>query len=394
MRCKLLLLATVCAFSASAQITLNQSTYSTWVPITDTAFRLDTNAVYPVISAATNAQWDLSTATYTTSHIWFYYHKPATSAMSPNVTFADSMFYAINNNLRYSTSLMGGINATGIQYVGEQVARQAIPLASLTGGMNDSLVFLAQNSPYTSTFNKLKFPATMGSNWGSNYNFATNFTLSIAAYSMNNTPCQRKTFVTEKDTVVGWGKMRVLNKSGAVTGYQNVLMVKTYWSQSDSFFVGGSPAPLALLTAFGLTQGQVVAKFQYNFYRVGELLPLLCAEYKDNTFSSTKVQTMSIHEDRLLLGTGVNDLHAENSIIAYPNPITNGVVNLRIKDQSVSSFDYSIINMSGQVVQKGQALANNGFAQLNSESLKVSGIYYVQLYNQNGIIATLPIDVK
>ncbi|MBS1589377.1 MAG: T9SS type A sorting domain-containing protein [Bacteroidetes bacterium] len=394
MRFKLSLLALMIGVSASAQITINQSNYSAWTPRTDTAFRLDSTVPYPVLTPGTNAQWDLSTATYNTSYIWLYYRRPASSAIFTSATYADSLFYTINSNLKYASNLMGGITANGVQYFGEQVGRQAIPLVSLTGGMNDSLVFLGQNSTYSNAFNKLKFPATMGSNWSSNYNFTTNFTMSIAAYGMNNTPCQRKTFVTEKDTVVGWGKMRVLNRVGATTGYTNVLMVKTIWQQSDSFFVGGAPASTALLTAFGLTQGQINNQYQYNFFRAGEVLPLMSADYKDNTFSNTKVKNMSIHEDRLLLGTGINDIHADKSIVAYPNPITNGVVNLSIKDRSINSFDYAIINMNGQVVSRGHAVSNNGVAQLNCEALRVSGIYYVQLYNNNGQIATLPIDVK
>ena len=381
------------AASASAQITLNQSSYANWRAQTEVALLVDSNGQRPTLAPATNANWNLSNVAYDTTYIWRYSKGPFTSSVFPSATFYDSLTYTISGPLNYGVRQVGSLTAGGFVFYGQTVARQAFSIAALSGGATDSMVFPQQNITFSSTENRIKFPATMGSTWSSSFDYTTNFNLTIAAFSLNNTPCQRKAHYTRNDAVVGWGKMSVKDSAGNTTAPMNVLMVKTAVTSTDSFFVGGLPAPVQLLTAFGLSQGQVTSRYEYEFYRAGELMPLMQAIYRDSSFAANKMDYMHVHKNRLS-PQSVSDLNYENGISAYPNPVRNQTVHLQIADKSLSQLNYQLMNINGQVVDKGTLTLQGGEAQLQAEALRTTGIYYLQLFKGNAPAGVLPLSVE
>ncbi len=381
------------ATAASAQITLNQSSYANWRAQTEIAYRIDTSKPHPALMPATNANWNLSTVTYDTSSMWYYDKGNFSNPALPSATFYDSLSYTVSGPLSYGVRQAGALTAGGFVFYGQSVTRQAFSIAPLSGGANDSMVFQQQNIIFTSPENRIKFPATMGSTWNSSFDFATNFNLTIAAFGLNNTPCQRKAHYTRNDAVVGWGKMIVKDSAGNPTMPMNVLMVKTAVTSTDSFFVGGLPAPVQLLTAFGLSQGQTTSRYTYEYYRAGELMPLVQATYRDSSFAANKMEYMDVHKNRLS-PQSVSDLNSENGISAYPNPVRNQTIHLQVADKSLAQLNYQLININGQVMAKGSLTPQNGEAQLHAEALRTTGIYYLQLFKGNTPLGVLPLSVE
>lgn len=381
------------AISASAQITLNQSSYSSWRARTAIAYPVDTSITRPTITPSTNASWNFSSVTYDTTNVQAYEKGVFSSSVFPNATFYDYMDYQISGPLRYRVRQAGALTAGGFVFYGQSMTRQALSIGAISGGATDSLVFPQQNISFSSNLTTIKFPATIGSTWSSNYDFATNFNLTIAAFSFNNTPCQRKTRIMRNDAVVGWGSMIVKDSLGAASTPANVLMVKTATTSTDSFFVNGLPAPVQLLTAFGLSQGQMTNRYEYQFYRAGELMPLVQAGYSDSTFASSQMEYMDVHVGSEA-AQSVREINSVSGLMVYPNPVRNQTLYLQIADRSILQLGYQLININGQVVDKGTVNLQNGGAQLQAEAFRTPGIYYLQISGAHVPMRIMPISVE
>lgn len=377
--------------SAFAQITMTKSDFASWTPTVDSLAKLDDSQPYPSIPEATNSTWDFSNAVYKTTkytHQRFSY----TSPIDSNISFGDSTRYQLNPNLYYEAVMLAGIIDFGVYYYGEHIGHRSIPIGSFTGGANDSLVFLEQDIEYSNPFKSIVFPATMGSNWESEYNFSTNFTLSIAAYSLNNVPCQRKSKVVKTDSVVGWGQMLVKNRAGQHSPAIDVLMVKSYYSISDSFFMNGTPAPTALLTAFGISQGMITNRYEYLFYQEGEIAPIVFTEYGDNSFSTNNVVEMNVNVNHWI-PTTIKDITLMGCSL-FPNPIQNHTINIATKNPIQNSIQWNLVNMFGQSFGKGVISLSNQKASIGIHPSVPSGMYYLQLSNPSQTSSSLPLIIK
>lgn len=372
----LLLLAGLLPVLTQAQITLNYANAPTdaQCQIPDTFNRVKMNTL-PDVSPKANANWDLTTAT--DSNIYTYnYNKPASSSAFPTATFIIPRQYIVTPGLRYDFDAMCDINTNGIAYLGEHIDRQALSLFALTGDAADSLVFVTQNITYNMPEYDVKYPCTMGTKWTDDISFSTSFLLTVTSASLNNTPGQRKTRRTTNFEVTGWGKMRVNDRNGNPTGYTDVLAIKRIETVSDSFFLGGMPAPPSLLSAFGLTQGQQITTYDRKYYRVGEYRGLLEIEYEDAAF--TKPLEIITHNQRLK-PTSVGNINKEQ-ISIYPNPVTNGSFTVKVEGTH-KDLNYQLLNITGQQVAAGSMTANGNIAlQQNLPA----GTYIIKLTTADG----------
>lgn len=371
----LVIVSLVASLYTQAQITLNSSSGPSLslCQMGDSFRRIKLNTI-PTIAPATNATWDMTVAGDST-RFWQLRDVYSSSSAFPNAGFYNKAHYNFAV-LGYETSNIKNVTANGILMYGVHVDRQAISLASFTGSTTDSVVFPLQDVVYNTPDVELKYPMTMGTNWVAPIKYTTDFNLTVAAYSLNNTPGERRVELTINKSVVGWGKMKVNNESGVATDYMDVLMVKMVRVAKDSFYLAGSPAPGALLTAFGLTQGQVQVRSSYSFYRVGEYAPLLELVYEDSTFA--KITRCDVHEDRLKPAS-VEAIDREE-ISIYPNPVVGNSFN--IKTGALDNMTgYELYNTTGQLIQKG-ALPQNGKVTLKEEY--PTGNYFIKLQTSKG----------
>lgn len=370
-------------YCTQAQITLNYSNAPSisQCQIPDTFTRLKLTGL-PAMTASANATWDFTTAGDSTN--FSIPGGAASNSAFPNAKFQSSAYYAFSG-LSYSVWLMKNIAANGSVIYGLHVDRQALSLAALTGNTSDSVVFTEQDITYGAEEREVVYPTTMSDSWTDVIDYSTDFSLTITAYSLNNTPGERRTQLTINNTVEGWGKMRVNDGNGNPTGYMDVLMIKTERTARDSFFLNGSPAPASLLTAFGLSQGQLDPSYYYTFRRAGEYVELVYAKYTDNTY--TTVERCDVHQQRLA-PTSIKEIEP-NYITVYPNPVTNGLLTIKL-GVPYNELQYELISMTGQIMQQGN-VPQNGRVQL--EEQLPTGNYIIKLQTETGAQGTKRLSI-
>lgn len=366
-------------FAAQAQITLNQSSFAGWIP-DDQSIR-DNQPTTAAIGA--NTTWDYASLGSTGTTQYGYY--PAADQDFTTATFGSDIQYKFSA-LGYVSYAYGAVTANGIQRFGEKLQRQAIPIGTLTGNANDSLVFLQQTVVYTSPRNLLSLPATMNSTGSSNYSFSTAFELTATPFGLNDAPCVRRTYVKINDTVKGWGKMRVLDMVDDTSGYMNVLAVQSHVENTDSFFLNGNPAPPSMLAAFGLTQGMITKAYRIRWFRAGEVESLMLATYTDGTYTTQSANES--HMDRLATPTKVSELVAVSNMVLYPNPVVNGTINLSMDNVLPGvPCTYELYNVAGQKMATNTMYVNGGNASIKVDGT-ATGIHYLRVYQQGQLLAT------
>lgn len=367
-----------------AQITITQASFASWSPGNDTFRTISAFDVTP----SDDGTWDLGGATYGSGESFTRMPVSGNSTF-PDATYSKTGAYSFNELLSYQSTEMNAITPAGIQNYGHTVERQPISLASLTGGANDSLIFDEQEVVLSSPQNFLAFPATAGSTFGSDYNWDLQFELSVAAFALENAPCVKSAHSVYTNTVVGWGKMRVENLAGELSDYMDVLAVKVALTQQDSFFMFGAPAPESLVSAFGLTQGQLFTQYSIEYYRAGEVTPLLTVYYTDDTYST--VSSAYVHAAHLPVASGINDINALSALNIFPNPANNGACTIRHSFAPGKTYSFALIDAFGRKVQDGICKPENDQAALQIN--QADGTYYLQLKENDRVIGANKIVV-
>lgn len=367
------LLTCLSLFSAGlhAQITINQSDYTSWTAGKDTLKAVGAATGMP----GANATWDLTGRTYGSTSTRVY--TAGTLAALPAATYYTSETVPVATGINLSLKRYHGNTAQGIQTLGMSLPRNAFSLAAATMGPTDSLVFEAQDIAATSPLTNLAFPATMGTNWSSNFSITTNFKLSVAFLSFSNVPGSIKKIYAVQDSVKGWGKMKLKDLNGQATNYMEVLAVKVHTQVTDSFFLSGAPMDPSLLAAVGVDQGAVTHEYAIRYYREGEVTPLLEVQYTDATYSTE--DGAEAHMNRMA-PTGVSNVTGkDNGIAIYPNPVTDRNINVRINNAAAHTWSYELIDMSGRRIAGGNLDNNGDKAQVKVGAENAAGIYQLNI---------------
>ena len=396
---KRLLLSTAClsvfAASLSAQITLNQSSYtSTFVGTQDTLLNSITSSTYPTLTAATNATWDMSGAVSNiSSAISILAHVQPASAFS-GAQYADSSTFAFGP-AGYTANVQYNIASAGLQELGEHVFRNATHLTGAGTSATDSVIVDAQDITYSSAHTVIKFPATMNTNWSSTYHYDFDFHLDFAGAGLSNQLGIVRNYITETDTVIGWGKMKVLMVDGSTSALMDVLQVKTTYNVTDSFFLPGQPSFIlsALLGQFGLTQGQTTISYTQSYYQANEVSALAFVDYTDSTYTTPASATT--YAARGTTPASVVLVNNDNSVNVYPNPVTNRQVSLDINQAKNGMCTYEVIDISGKLLTSDvfMVTGNQIHQQIQLPSNVSAGMYYIRVKMNNNTIAVKPISI-
>ncbi len=371
----LLLLA---ATGLHAQITLTNTGYTN--AGTDTLSVLLTGSGPSMLDSlgtpASNKSWDLGLVP--SNGLTFYDKNQFPNPPFPTADYAHVATYNFSSALSYATNMFIKMDNSGILRLGQnKFNRESISIGAFTGNTNDSLIFPAQTIAHTATATELAFPATMGSNWTSSYGANTQFNLTLTAYGLNNTPGERRSFFTYKDSVVGWGRMRVRNfRNNQLSAWIPVLQVREYVVTRDSFYLGGTQAPATLLFAFGLSQGQLTNTYRMKYYRAGEQYPLVQAEYDDASFAGTPTQAEA-NMMRLPNAAAVTSVAGLDAVRVFPNPVQNGVLHIE-GYANAGVVQYALFTVTGQVLQAGELPASGALTLPAGLS---AGTYQLRLFS-------------
>ncbi|MBI1307706.1 MAG: T9SS type A sorting domain-containing protein [Bacteroidetes bacterium] len=365
-------------FSAKAQITIDGIT-SSKIVLTDTFIKANNKDDFAMMGkAATNATWDVSTATNTSAFLWA--REAANSTTFTDASFEKDIFYAFAGGLSYTSTQYVKISGNGLASQGEEIKdEQVIPLTALTGGANDNLTFPVQTIVYTSGIKEQKFPMTYGDVFTSSNSRSTKFNITVAAFGLNNVQGVRKTFYNTTDSVVGWGSVKVKHRNTGLTYNIPVLQVSHRVVVVDSFYLGGAPAPAQMLAAFGLSQNNTVNDRTMKFFRKDEVNPLIAIEYADAT--SATIDRFDIVQDRLEENSvGIEVLNAlAAEIKVYPNPVNDNQFTIDRPAQN-GNWSFEISDIYGRAIQTGEL---GEFTTLINVNDLASGRYIVRVLLNN-----------
>ena len=335
------------------QIGLNIGSYPASVIGTDSLKVTTAASAFPSLAPVENGIWDMSIVT-DSAPVFFAYRVPTSTPYQ----FADSNEYNFAS-YSYQGNVQSSITSAGIFDYGINVQQVGYGLYPITGNSGDTLIINNQNITYSSSRIKIGFPANYSSSWTSVYESDLNFQLTYSLGGFTLAPGIMKKYITEKDSVIGWGKMRIKDITGFPSDYLNVLQVQTVIIQTDSFFINSAPFSLTMLSFFGLSQFQKDTTYEQNYYRTGEVTALAQVEFRDAAY--TQPYKATTHVQRLM-DVGVPAATGNNSLRIYPNPVTTDAVSVELP--ATGAWNYALIGMDGKEVARGTLQAKEKIVQL------------------------------
>lgn len=360
-----------CTFlTGYGQITLTSTDYPGVLVGTDSLRQVSYAASLPSLTPATGGIWDLSAATDSPAALLSY------RVAVPTYHYGDSLAGNIGM-FGYQKRQSNSVTSTGLFAYNDLVPVTMYSLTTITLGPTDSIFIPSQTSVYSTHLVKIAFPSTAGSAWQSVFSADVVFELSISAFSLSHQQFTQRRFTVRKDTVVGWGTMRVKNSTGAPSPNVNVLQIQSTTYTTDSFYMGSAVAPGAYLTLLGLTQGKKDTVYTQSYYRAGEVTPLVSAQYKDAGFSAPS--KVVYHHQRLEPVTTEN-LSSSVRFTVYPNPASN---TLHFVVPRSVPYQYTICDISGREVTSGRFDGGRGDATVSLPGFLLSGLYHVMV-SENG----------
>lgn len=368
------------AYSSLAQITIN----SVDIPIPINAFNLDSfTANAPASpSVGTNQNWNYSSYFGNTPALNEYTPETDPFFTSNGIDVYFAGFKNFNSTLGYNLYSEYDFNSSNVKESGLDIPAQSYSLSYITGNTLDSLIIPSQQYNLTSPKIIMAFPFTANSAWQSSSPRKTNFNLNVTAYALSNAPAEHRYTFVRKDSIVGWGKLSVYTPSGPSVAYDE-LMNRSEQYAIDSFFLAGSPAPLALLSAFSVSQGQQTnTSYSYNFYRKGSFNYLMRLNYgSDNTF--TNVVGAFTNTDNLVV-TDIQDIdHNNYSTIVYPNPCHGKNIHVQFVGRNISSATYMLIDMFGRVIEEGIVdIESTSSCNISFNRTQQNGHYLLRIFDE------------
>jgi hypothetical protein len=365
-----------------AQLTLTSASYPVSVIGSDSLKVTTATSAYPSLSGAANGNWDMTGVTDSLP-IFFVCRVASTSYQ-----YADSNLYNFAG-YNYQGNVQSNIAAGGIFQYSISIQKRAYSITSITTGPYDSVIINGQNMMYSLPRCKVAFPATYSSSWSSSFSSDLNFQLTFLLAGDTLAPGIVRRYTVEKDSVIGWGKMSVLDVGGIPSPYQHVLQVQTMIIHTDSFFLKGAPMSGVLLTGLHLTQGKKDTVYEQNYYREQEVTPLAQVAFRDGGY--TQPYKATTHVQRLQAAVSVRGVVNSNDISVYPNPVVGGVVMID-KPVSGGEWNYELVNATGQKMCGGTLLSANNRVVI--PAALAPGVYFMRVINVGGAVLVKQLEIR
>lgn len=360
----------------SAQVTLNQSDFPRPTAFEDSLI-IPTQSVGTLPSEGAAQTWDYSSWTPDIRSSTFYFDASSTS--NPNFTAAYNVRTSdlVFAGLLISSDLYHGLDNNGWYLYGRTLNAADYSLTAVSGGANDSLHFLQYDDIYSGRTDFVPFPVTYQTQLSQSREETIPFEITVAAFGLNRTSGFRKRIVRRDLDVVGYGTLVMPTATGTSSAPFDVLLFKTVRTQTDSFFLGGSPAPATLLGALGITQGETAMDSFYNFYAPNYGANILGMLDDGGTGSLLFYRTQAI--DAIL---AITDIQVSESN-CFPNPVQQQQTLTIQTNKNIGSTNLTIVDVNGRVVF--QEMLDNVQDTQYQWALPATlgqGIYFYQLIDQ------------
>jgi hypothetical protein len=367
--------------TAQTPLVLNQSNLHFTTPQTIQPTVADTTGV-PEPQAGTNVDWDYSGLTPTSSITYSYIVN--TDANFPNTALIDTNIFrtvALGKGYYYNSVLV--YDGDGFSEDGIIINEQKYGLGNVTTIPTDSFNVPAQSIMFSSPRTIVDFPATFNSAWTSNLHYDVHVNLTAAPFGLNDTDFVQRSYITQEDTVVGWGQVTLPATGGPSIPY-DALMVQRTTTTVDSFFFATTPVDSSMLATFGLAQGQQFTNYREMFYRAGFPYILLSFSFgNDATFTNTR----SIFYDRdLTTFTGLQTTAGINNVSVYPNPLTGSNLTFSFGAQQAAQGTIEVFNAVGAKVLAEKMDITTGInqQQVTFATDLSNGVYLYRIADNTG----------
>jgi hypothetical protein len=352
-----------------AQVVIDQSNFTRTAGLIDAGFQANaTGVVAP--SHGDNQTWDYSGLVNANPFTTVWIDASGDTDFPTALNYRDQQLSF--QGFPISAQLYEAVDADGWYDLGRVLEEATYSITAISGGANDVLQFPAQVQVYEGRLNTLDFPVEFEKTWTQSYIEHTQFNLTVAAFGLDNAPGEAQRIHTHTRSVVGQGQLIIPNASGNPSGPLDALLLRIERSAVDSTFLGGSPAPAPLMSAFGLTQGSTVTAEFYAFYIEG----FYHTPLNINLDAEGNVSSVFYRPAAAELATSIGNITTDEVGI-YPNPVAAGDV-LTIAGNNVA-VTAEVVDMTGRMVFSSAIPANAGNARINLPAGMVPGLYSLVL---------------
>lgn len=317
-------------------------------------------------------------------------YKNSTNAKYPNSLQTDSNFVNITPSLGfYTNSYLRQTSSQFEEFTLDNPDVQSYSLTAMSGGANDVLTIPAQTIAYSNPLGMITYPATYGSTWKSRYRYVANTELSVAAFGLSKTPLALVKNVSVDDSVVAWGKASVPMTNGKKSRMYDVLVVRRVTTRQDSFYLAGQPAPVPLMSAFGVSQGSKETIYRYIAYRLESPNYLFLLRYNsDATMTLAPRVAISDIVDEAT-PSSVEEIHNSVATNASPNPAQTELT-LSVSKSNDAPWLIEIYSSLGELVETRMISSGYGDIEIPfSVSHLASGSYrYILHDEQKRVVAS------
>lgn len=333
----------------------------------------------PAVKAGANQTWDFSTLNYGTQRLGEPQLKPTNPEFS-NAT------YQINTTaqlgpISFPVATFHQKNSSGIYQIGMTNESIKSSLQAITGSNKDTL-YLPQ---MTQKINTLFFPLPMIYNQKSieKRTWERPYALTVGAFGLNKVPGTVKTNIETQLNVDGWGSLTLMdnkNKGKKVT--YAALQLRYSEVVKDSIFLGGKPAPLTLLQAFGLAQGNI-SNENLVFYVVPGFLRYALELDLDAATGKIIERVVSSAQAGFISGSvPVKDAAVQVTTNVFPNPSSTGRFILQLEKTTNKDWTIKTYDLSGRELNTA-ICAGEGTVQCDIQINTVKGVYFYALFNEH-----------
>lgn len=367
-------------FFSKAQITIE----ATDIPIPDETFRVFAGPVPSLQNDFNNKVWNYSNIIPTEMFPVNFPKEEIPDFVAAGIDVYRSVTKQFNANFNFFTDIEIDFNENGVVEKGMYVEEQRYGLSPFTGNNKDSLIIPRQGYIYSDVVQQMKFPFTNQSSWSSIGRRYIDFTISVTAFNLNNIPARMVWYVNRKDTIIGFGKMSIYTEQGPSKSY-DVLVDRINLSATDSFYLGGQPAPPAILNGFEIQQGQKTnLGNRINFYRKGMFMYLASFFYGGNTFSTQPIDFFMCDHDAELATSSKDEDKELFSVALYPNIVSQGdKLNVYISDKNLLGNTYIIYDINGKEVTSGQFVPGQDIDEISLPAFMAPGTYFFTAKTNN-----------
>ncbi|RTQ46535.1 T9SS type A sorting domain-containing protein [Hymenobacter gummosus] len=375
------------AGAAQAQITITQSNFpATAATVERMQDANPTGLTAP--TAGANQTWNYSAATFTGNVQQETYIAPPANAAFPTATRAYT--YQVDfgpvavNGVQYQS-----LNANGLQDLGFALPEQRISLRALTFGPNDSLIIPAQARPYTNTY-LVKFPLTTGTVQVNSYRSVATGVVTVALAGLTRTRMRIVQRVIQRDSVAGWGTLRVPAVPTGGTAAIPVLLRRTRFVQIDSLYEGSAPASPTVLALLNIQQGQVTRGYSDQFFRENSAQPLVFFFYTNSTYQTVDFAQFS-RETNLVTSSRAGLAAQVGGVVAYPNPVAGQPLTIALGNGQRRAVQLTVRDLSGRSIRTAPATTGQPSEVLSGLA---AGTYVVDVVAADGARSALKVAVQ